>query len=145
MRRFGLTRTFALVSLLSMVALGAALVWSSSTLLRQQAMAAGSHTAETYVRLALDHDEKLQAAVEQDTVMTDEDAIAALRTHLGQAPRADAGQGGSGNLINVRVWSRNGKLVFESAPVAVGSEGTVVGFPDGLRLDRALSGKTAPT
>ena len=76
------------------------------------------------MRLALERDQQLQAAVEGDTRHDRPDtAIDALRAHLGQPANPSADQAGDDNLINVRVWSRNGKLVFESAPVGVGLGG----------------------
>ena len=142
MRRFGLTRTFALVSLLAMVALGAALVFASSTLLRQQAMAAGSQNAETYVRLALDGDRQLKDAVRgSGSVITDS---AARRRPAQQARPASAsdtsGTASTTSLIEVRVWTRNEGIVFDTDPLPPSGADALSGLSgltDQARFDQA--------
>ncbi len=140
MRRFGLTRTFALVSLLSMVALGAALVFASATLLRKQAMTAASATAETYVQLALDGDAALRESLLNSQVL-DGKAARPLCERLALNP-------GSGALLGVRVWAPgDSKLIFDSDTACSTQADPAVstaGFPDGVRLDRAVSGETVP-
>ena len=148
MRRFGLTRTFALVSLLAMVALGAALVFASSTLLRQQAMSAGSKNAETYVRLALDGDPQLKDAVRgSGSVITDSAAVADLRNKLGLPAATDSATPSTTSLIEVRVWTRNEGIVFDTDPLPPSGGdalSSLSGLTDQARFDKAVAGSSAP-
>ena len=146
MRRFGLTRTFALVSLLAMVALGLALVVASSTLLRRQAVAEGTRTAQAYALLALEQEAGLKAAVLQTQGGASE--VQSLSEKLGQrlglAPGSPVMR--DSNLLSVRVWNRDGKLVYDSTPPSSDPDAeAVAGFYDPARFDRAITdGVTAP-
>ncbi len=154
MRRFGLTRTFALVSLLAMVALGVALVWASATLLRNQAMTAGSSTAQTYVQLALEGDTGLKDSVFTSTHVTPK-VGAALCQRLHLDPVSEGTAQGSSALLNLRVWplGNSSRPVFDTdidcRPQKSVGAGPVIpstgsAFPDGTRLDEAIRGQSAP-
>ncbi len=149
MRRFGLTRTFAFVSLLAMVALSLALIWASATMLRKQAMTAGSRTAEAYVALGVQGDEALREAVTKGQILDvkNSNAICQRLGLTAEAMRAVPAQ--ESNLLGVRMWTIDGQLVFDSdsacsGPSSIGLPTVTAGFADGPRLDAALDGQTSP-
>ena len=139
-RRSSLIFTFAAVSLLAMVVLGVGLVVACTSLLRKQALADGSRTAEAYVRLKFDgNPDVVQTFKANYRLKPDQAGLHSLGEQLGM-------KAGSGNslhpvagdpLLGVRLWSTSGELFWDSSSQAAG-------FADGPRLDRVVNnGQTA--
>jgi diguanylate cyclase len=114
-----------------MVALGVALVLTSSTLMQRQALSQARRTAEAYVRVGVDR-----------FVTT-----SALRTGTLHAPVVAqlnslfAPQSGSA-LVGVRLWTAEGVLIYDSAAPASAKPGTSslanAGIPDPIRFEMAI-------
>jgi diguanylate cyclase (GGDEF)-like protein len=124
-RRRSLTTTFAVVSLLSMAALGAALVGLMSNLMKAQALDEAIRTAGAYASAGVD--EKVPLTEWQAENLSPA-TIARLRT----MSTATSGFRIDDTLLAVRLWSNSGRALFDSDPMHVG------GFPDVNRLDSAV-------
>jgi diguanylate cyclase (GGDEF)-like protein len=134
-RRSNLLVTFAAVSLLAMVVLAVGLVVACTSLLRKQALADGSRTAEAYVRLKFDGNPDVVKSFQANyRLKPDQAGLHALGQQLGMA----AGDGNSLHpvagdpLLGVRLWSASGELFWDSGSQAAG-------FADGARLDRVVN------
>ncbi|WP_291756050.1 EAL domain-containing protein [Cellulomonas sp. 73-92] len=115
-RRLGLTRYFVMVSLVSVVALGLALVWVSSSVMRQQAVRLGTVTATSVSAYAV-------APVTAEEFRT---GILDQATH---AAVASATAGFKDKLVELRLWSSDGRLMYSTA------ENTTTGLPDTTRYE----------
>lgn len=115
-RRLGLTRYFVVVSLVSVVALGLALVWVSSSVMRQQAVRLGTVTATSVSAYAV----APVTAEEFRTGILDQAAHAAV---------AGATAGFKDKLVELRLWSSDGRLMYSTA------ENTTTGLPDTTRYE----------
>ncbi|MDH4353192.1 MAG: EAL domain-containing protein [Actinomycetota bacterium] len=126
MRRWSLTATFAVVSLLAMSAVGALLIVAIANQARSYAIAEAVRTAEAYVTAGV-----------QDVATT---ASLTGRSELSFAEQGEIRRltaDPSDGLRAVRLWTVDSQVVFATDA----REGL---FPDGLRLDSALIGKPAP-
>ena len=126
MRRWSLTATFAVVSLLAMSAVGALLIVAIANQARSYAIAEAVRTAEAYVTAGV-----------QDVAST---ASLTGRSELSFAEQGEIRRltaDPSDGLRAVRLWTVDSQVVFATDA----QEGL---FPDGLRLDSALIGKPAP-
>ncbi len=120
-RRWALTRTFAVVSLVAVLLLGAALVLTVDRVMRDQALGAGATAAESvaaYVTDSLDPDVFIQGVLPS-----------ARRDALEQDVA-----GFSGQLVAMRIWTVDGTLLYDSRPE------NAANFPDTTRLDNAIIG-----
>jgi len=115
-RRWSLTRYFAFVSILAMAALGCALVWVTSTVMRQQAIDDGVTAAGSVVAYAA---APLPVDVFSNGQLTDTQRRAVTAAVSGFGTR----------LADLRLWSPVGELLYSKA-------GETSGFPD---TDRNLS------
>ncbi len=115
-RRLGLTRYFVVVSLVSVVALGLALVWVSSSVMREQAVRLGTVTATSVSAYAV-------APVTAEEFRT---GIINQATHNAVA---SATAGFKGKLVELRLWSSDGRLMYSTA------ENTTTGLPDTTRYE----------
>jgi len=115
-RRLGLTRYFVVVSLVSVVALGLALVWVSSSVMRGQAIRLGTVTATSVSAYAV-------APVTAEEFRT---GILDQATHNAVA---SATAGFKGKLVELRLWSSDGRLMYSTA------ENTTTGLPDTTRFE----------
>ncbi|GAA3817645.1 putative bifunctional diguanylate cyclase/phosphodiesterase [Cellulomonas soli] len=120
-RRWSLPRYFAVVSVLAMGALGVALVWVTSSVMTTQALRDGTAMATAVSSYA--------------TASVPADAFAVTGVLSGAqtdaVERAIAGFGD--RLIEVRLWTADGVLLFSSV------DRVTTGFPDGDRLDRVMA------
>lgn len=126
MRRWSLTATFAVVSLLAMSAVGALLIVAIANQARSYAIAEAVRTAEAYVTAGV-----------QDVAST---ASLTGRSELSFAEQGEIRRltaDPTDGLRAVRLWTVDSQVVFATDA----QEGL---FPDGLRLDSALIGKPAP-
>ena len=126
MRRWSLTATFAVVSLLAMSAVGALLIVAIANQARSYAIAEAVRTAEAYVTAGV-----------QDVATT---ASLTGRSELSFAEQGEIRRltaDPTDGLRAVRLWTVDSQVVFATDA----REGL---FPDGLRLDSALIGKPAP-
>lgn len=124
MRRWGLTATFAAVSLLAMAAVGIGLVVAIGKQARDNSVAEAIRTAEAYVAAG-----GILAPAEQ----------LAGREELGSKAREkldELTQAPDNRLRAVRLWTSDSQLVY-------GTDSDGGRFPDGLRLDKALTGEPA--
>jgi diguanylate cyclase (GGDEF)-like protein len=134
-RRSSLIITFSAVSLLAMVVLGIGLVVACTSLLRNQALSAGSRTAETYVGLKLDGNADVVKPLQADyRLKPDQAGLQALGEQLGLqlAPNGSLVPRAGEPLLGVRLWSRSGELFWDT-------DRSAAGFADGRRLDYVLS------
>ncbi len=115
-RRLGLTRYFVVVSLVSVVALGLALVWVSSSVMRGQAIRLGTVTATAVSAYAV-------APVTAEQFRT---GILDQATHNAVASST---AGFKGKLVELRLWSSDGRLMYSTA------ENTTTGLPDTTRFE----------
>ncbi|HET8969927.1 MAG TPA: EAL domain-containing protein [Candidatus Nanopelagicales bacterium] len=125
-RRKSLTKTFAIVSLLTLSALGVSLVLLVSQLIKQQAVDEAVLTASAYATAGIE--EKISVPEwekEQLSPRTLAD-LNSLSTNTSGVRLDDT-------LLGVRLWSGPGQLLFDSA-----KGGAATGFPDGRRLDSAV-------
>lgn len=115
-RRLSLTRYFVVVSLVSVVALGLALVWVSQSVMRNQAVRLGTVTATSVSAYAV----KPVTAEDFRTGILDDathDAVAA------------ATAGFADKLVELRLWSSDGRLMYSTA------QNTTTGLPDNTRFE----------
>lgn len=116
-RRLGLTRYFVAVSLVAMTALGTALVWVSSSMMVQQAIRLGTVTATSVNAYAV-----APLTTEQfRTGILDDEAHQAI---------AAATSGFADKLVELRLWSSDGRLMYSDA------RNTTTGLPDSTRFER---------
>jgi diguanylate cyclase (GGDEF)-like protein len=119
-RRGSLTRSFALVSLVGMVALGVALVTLTAQQMRAQAVGDGTSMAAVVARYAA-------GGVAAGSFVTgvaspDETAAIAARTSAFDE-----------RLVELRLWGLDGRLMYSSDP------GTTSGLPHSERFAAAMS------
>ena len=119
-RRLSLTRYFVVVSLVSVVALGLALVWVSSSVMRQQAVRLGTVTATSVSAYAVAPvtAEGFRTGILDDAT---HDAVAA------------ATAGFADKLVELRLWSSDGRLMYSTA------QNTTTGLPDNTRFEHVRS------
>lgn len=119
-RRWPLTRYFAVVSVVAMLVLGCALILTTGTVLRQQALREGAAAAQSVAQYA-------GASLPQD-------AYTLGLLEPGQRDLvAESVTGFSDRLVGLRLWTRDGGVLYDSDAAATG-------FPDWERLDAALRG-----
>ena len=122
MRRWGLTATFAIVSLLAMVAVGTLLIVAIGQQARTYALDEAVHTAEAYLTSGVRDVATLEELAGRDSMP------GAARREIDQlAEQPDD------SLRAVRLWTVDSQLVYASD--ADTRQGL---FPDNLRLDRAI-------
>ncbi|GIG23710.1 hypothetical protein Cch01nite_44340 [Cellulomonas chitinilytica] len=110
-----MTRYFAVVSVVAMAALGCALVWVTSNVMRGQALRDGTASAETLTAYTV------------GSVPTD--AFADGLVSPEEQARIDYAATGFGDrLVEVRLWSATGTLMYSS------TTGARPGFPDNDRF-----------
>jgi len=117
-RRWSLTRYFGVVSLVAMTALGVALVWMTGRVMQEQSVRDGTQSATSVRSYAV---APLQADAFELALLTD-----AQRSSITNATELFGAR-----LVELRVWSGAGALMYSSsdAPVA---------FPDTERLAGVL-------
>lgn len=115
-RRLSLTRYFVVVSLVAMTALGIALVWVSSSVMRNQAVRFGTQTASSVSSYAV---APLTAEAFRTGIL-DEEARRAV---------ADATEGFAAKVVELRLWSTDGRLMYSTA------RNTTTGLPDNTRFE----------
>lgn len=120
-RRWSLPRYFAVVSVVAMGALGVALVWVTSSVMTTQALRDGTAMATAVSSYAT------------STVPAEAFAVTGTLTGEEAAAVEQAIAGFGDRLIEVRLWSTDGVLLFSSV------DEVTTGFPDGDRLDRVMS------
>jgi diguanylate cyclase (GGDEF)-like protein len=126
MRRWGLTATFAAVSLFAMAAVGTLLILAIGKQAREYALDEAIRTAQAYVTAGV-----LDVA-SVDSLTGLEELPARDRAEIEElATVPDDG------LRAIRLWTADSQLVF-------GTDSERGRFPDGLRLDAALTGQPAP-
>ncbi|MGY4645381.1 putative bifunctional diguanylate cyclase/phosphodiesterase [Cellulomonas sp. URHB0016] len=114
-RRWSLTRYFAVVSVVAMAALGCALVWVTSNVMRGQALRDGTASAETLMAYTVG---SLPSDAFADGLVSPEEQA-----------RVDGAANGFGDrLVEVRLWSATGTLMYSS------TTGARPGFPDNDRF-----------
>jgi diguanylate cyclase (GGDEF)-like protein len=110
-----LTRYFAVVSVVAMAALGCALVWVTSNVMRGQALRDGTASAETLTAYTVGS--------------VPSDAFADGLVSPEEQARIDGAANGFGDrLVEVRLWSATGTLMYSS------TTGARPGFPDNDRF-----------
>jgi diguanylate cyclase (GGDEF)-like protein len=119
-RRTSLTTTFAVVSLVAMLALGIALVSTVGQMMRQQALDESVRTATAYA------DSGLRNRVTADEWRKELFKPATL-TRLKVNLRPDQ------TLTTIRLWGKSGRVLFDT-------DGSTGAFPDTERLYQAISG-----
>ena len=122
MRRWGLTATFAIVSLLAMVAVGTLLIVAISRQARTYALDEAVHTAEAYLTAGVRDAATLEQLAGREPLPAD-----ARREMDRLAQEQDD------SLRAVRLWTVDSQLVYASD--ASTRKGL---FPDNLRLDQAI-------
>jgi len=115
-----LTRYFVVVSLVAMAALGVALVLVSSSVMQRQAVRLGTVTATSVSSYAVS---PLTAEAFRTGILDD-----ATRDEV-----ATAIAGFSDKLVELRLWSTDGRLMFSNA------RNTTTGLPDNTRFERVRS------
>ena len=122
-RRWSLTRYFAFVSVLAMAALGCALVWVTSTVMREQAINDGTAAAESVMAYAV---APLPASAFTEGQLTPEQhqAVTAATAAFGE------------KVVDLRLWSVVGVLLYSKA-------GAETGFPDTTRNNAVLQNGVA--
>ncbi|WP_234346622.1 putative bifunctional diguanylate cyclase/phosphodiesterase [Cellulomonas timonensis] len=119
-RRWPLTRYFAVVSTIAMLVLGCALILTTGTVMRQQALREGAAAAQSVAQYA-------GASLPQDVYTL---GLLAPEQH---ELVAQSVTGFSDRLVGLRLWTRDGGVLYDSDAAATG-------FPDWERLDAALRG-----
>ena len=119
-RRWSLTRYFAFVSILAMAALGCALVWVTSTVMRQQAVDDGIASAESVLTYAV---RPLPLSAFTNGQLTTDERLSVDHAVDGFGDR----------LTDLRLWSPVGTLMYSKS-------GATSGFPDTARNKQALDG-----
>lgn len=116
-RRSSLTRYFVVVSLVATTMLGCALVWVSSSVMRQQAVRLGTVTASSVGSYAV---APLNAEMFRTGILDD-----------GQRAAVTAATSGfKDKLVELRLWSIDGRLMYSTA------RNTTTGLPDNTRFER---------
>lgn len=116
-RRWSLTRYFAVVSVLAMLALGVALVWVTANVMRDQARRDGivmAQSIESYATSDVPEDAYTVGVLAPETFTRITEQVAGFE-----------------NLTRLRLWTVDGVLLFDSLQDSTG-------FPDGDRLDAAV-------
>ena len=126
MRRWSLTATFAVVSLVAMFAVGALLIVAIANQARNYALSEAVRTAGAYVTAGV-------LDVASPAGLTGRAELSPVERGTIQGLVADPSDG----LRAVRLWTVDSQLVFATDA----GQGL---FPDGLRLDAALLGEPAP-
>ncbi len=116
-RRSSLTRYFVVVSLVAMTLLGCALVWVSSSVMRQQAVRLGTVTATSVGSYAV---APLTAEMFRTGILDDAQHAAVAQSTSGFKDK----------LVELRLWSIDGRLMYSSA------RDTTTGLPDNTRFER---------
>lgn len=117
-RRWSLTRYFVAVSVVGMLALGAALILTMSNIMQGQALRNGTATAQTVGRYAA-------ASIPPEVFglgvidPAQHDAVTASVERF------------AGHLVGLRLWTRDGDVLHDS-------QNATTGFPNGDRLDAAV-------
>lgn len=119
-RRWPLTRYFAVVSIVAMLVLGCALILTTATVMRQQALREGAAAAQSVARYA-------GASLPPDVYTL---GLLAPEQH---ELVAQSVTGFSDRLVGLRLWTSDGGVLYDSDAAATG-------FPDWERLDAALRG-----
>ncbi len=119
-RRLSLTRYFVVVSLVAMTALGVALVWVSSSVMRQQAVRFGTQTANSVSSYAV-------------ASLTAEEFRTGILDEHGHQAVTDATAGFADKLVELRLWSTDGRLMYSTA------RNTTTGLPDNTRFEHVRS------
>ncbi len=119
-RRSSLTRRFAVVSLIGMAVVGAALVLVASSQMRSQAVRDGTSLAATVAAYA-------SAATPADAYVT------GVLPEQDQAAVSAATAGFSSALVELRLWSQDGRLMYSSRDAGTG-------LPHSERFDHVLLG-----
>jgi diguanylate cyclase len=114
-RRWSPTRYFVVVSVVAILALGGALIEVASSVMGQQSMRDGTSSAVSVETFAVG---PLAAEVFGTAVLTP-DQTATVRTSTA---------GFSTRLVDLRLWSTDGLLMYSSTD-------DTTGFPDGARID----------
>jgi len=114
-RRWSLTRYFAVVSVVAMAALGCALVWVTSNVMRGQALRDGTASAETLTAYTVG---SVPSDAFADGLVSPEE----------EATIDNAANGFGDRLVEVRLWSATGLLMYSS------TTGARPGFPDNDRF-----------
>ena len=123
MRRWGLTATFAIVSLLAMVAVGTLLIVAIGRQARAYALDEAVHTAEAYLTAGV------REAADLSQLAGRKPLPAAARSEIDRlADQPDD------SLRAVRLWTVDSQLVYASDASTRGGL-----FPDNLRLDTTLN------
>jgi diguanylate cyclase (GGDEF)-like protein len=126
-RRKSLTTTFAFVSLLSMAALGAALILLVSHEIKQQALDEAIRTATAYASAGID--DKVPLAEWRGENLSNQ-----TTSVLNQMASPDAaGVRLNNTLLAVRLWGNSGRPMYNSD-----CPRSPTGFPDVYRLDSAV-------
>ena len=118
-KRTPLTRYFSVVSVVSMLTLGVALVLTTAQVMRDRALEVGIETAQTVEAYAR---EAIPLEAHALGLLTPEERTAVGASVDGFADR----------LIALRLWTADGEMLYDSASA------TPTGFPDGDRLDSAV-------
>ncbi len=121
-RRWPLTRYFAVVSVIGMLILGCALIVTTATVMRQQALREGAAAAQSVAQYA-------GAAVSQEVYTLG--LLAPGQRDL----VTESVEGFSDRLVGLRMWTRDGGVLYDS-------DAASTGFPDWQRLDAALRGQS---
>jgi diguanylate cyclase (GGDEF)-like protein len=116
-RRWPLTRYFAVVSVLAMLALGVALVWVTGNVMRDQAQRDG-------IALARSIESYASSSVPEEAF-----TIGVLAPE--QAAAVSEQVAGFRELRRLRLWTVDSTLLYDS-------QADATGFPDGERLDAAV-------
>jgi len=117
-RRWSLTRYFGVVSVVAMSALGVALVWVTSNVMQQQSVRDGTQSAASVMAYAV---APLPAGAFTEGLLTPEqrDAVEGATSGFGS------------RIVELRLWSTTGVLMYSSTDARVG-------FPDTERLSRVM-------
>ncbi|MDM7854491.1 putative bifunctional diguanylate cyclase/phosphodiesterase [Cellulomonas alba] len=115
-RRWSPTRYFVVVSVVAMLALGAALIWVASSVMGQQSLRDGTSSATSVQSFAVG---PLPAEAFGTEVLTPEQTDAVR----------DSTSRFSSRLVDLRLWNTDGLLMYS------GNDDATTGFPDGARFD----------
>lgn len=117
--RWALTRYFAVVSIIAVLLLGGGLVWATTHIMRQQALAAGSSAA------------KLIEPSVRDVVPSSAYATGVLRPEVANQLKTRLREF-SDQLVGMRLWNADTTLLFDANPQ------TAAAFPQTDRFDAAV-------
>ena len=122
MRRWGLTATFAIVSLLAMVAVGTLLIVAIGRQAKSYALAEAVHTAEAYLTSGVRDEADLEHLAGRKPLSPEvKRSLDELAAHPDDSLRA------------LRLWSVDSQLIYASdADTRLGM------FPDNIRLDQVI-------